>query len=333
MEARDVTVRLTDGDDTAILHGVSCGRRRRHRWSRQAAAGDESVDPHRQQSRSITGGDAMSLSSPFILRPIATSLLMAGLLLAGAVALPAAAGFRAAGSGLSDDSGGDLLPGREPGRDGVGRHRAARAPIRTGAGAQADDVEQLGRGVGHHAAVRARLEHRRRRAGSTGGDQRVGHLSADRSSEPAHLQQDQPGRRADPHAGPDLEHAAAVESRRLRRHAIGAEDFATLRRRAGQHQRRPEARGQDSGEPDVDFVVRAHVRRRPAPRLPRRMSTRPKAISTVPIRRTRSAPTISCSRATATARWSSPTATARPSICRTSPPSSTMSRTSGRRPG
>ena len=43
---------------------------------------------------------------------------MAAILLAGFVAYLAIAGVGAAGSGLPDDSGGDVLPGRESRRDG-----------------------------------------------------------------------------------------------------------------------------------------------------------------------------------------------------------------------
>ena len=56
----------------------------------------------------------MSPSRPFILRPVATSLLMVGVLLAGPVGLQAAAHFRAAGSGLPHHSGADVLSRREP---------------------------------------------------------------------------------------------------------------------------------------------------------------------------------------------------------------------------
>ena len=50
-----------------------------------------------------------------------------------------------------------------------------------------------------------RPEHRRRRAGGAGRDQRRGDLPAARPAQPADLQQDQPGRRADPDARAHLE--------------------------------------------------------------------------------------------------------------------------------
>ena len=77
-----------------------------------------------------------------------------------------------------------------------------------------------------------------------------------RPAEPADLQQDEPGGRADPHARADVDDAAALEGRRLRRHAAGAENLAAARRRSGQHQRRPEARRPRPGQPDGAVVVR-----------------------------------------------------------------------------
>ena len=199
----------------------------------------------------------MNPSRPFILRPVATSLLMAGDPARRHRRLPAAAGLGAAAGGLSDDSGRDVLSGRQPGRDGLGRHRAARAAVRPGAGPEPDDVDQLRRRSVITLQFVLDLEHRRRRAGGAGGDQRGGHVSAGRPAEPADLQQDQPGRRADPDAGADVEDAAAVEGRRPRRHAAGAEDLAAARRRAGQHQRRAEAGGPHPGEPDRAVVATA----------------------------------------------------------------------------
>ena len=58
-------------------------------------------------------------------------------------------------------------------------------------------------------------------------------------------------------AGADFGFAAAVEGRRSRRHFAGAEDFATAGRGAGFDQRRAEAGGADSGESDGAGFVRA----------------------------------------------------------------------------
>ena len=87
----------------------------------------------------------MNPSRLFILRPVATSLLMVGVLLAGIVAYRVLPHRRAARGRLPDDPGGDALSGREPGRDDVVGHRAARAPVRPDAGPEPDVVDQLGR--------------------------------------------------------------------------------------------------------------------------------------------------------------------------------------------
>ena len=71
-----------------------------------------------------------------------------------------------------------------------------------------------------------------------------------RLAQPADLQQDQSGRRADPDAGADLRDAAAVEGRGLGRHAAGAEDLAAIGRGPGEHQRRAEAGDPHAGQSD-----------------------------------------------------------------------------------
>ena len=120
------------------------------------------------------GGEAepVSISEPFIRRPVATTLLMIGLLLAGMRRLPPAAGRRAAAGRLSDDRRLDHAARRERRDDGVGGDDAARAAVRADAVAHADDVGVELRQLADHAAVHARPQHRRRRAGRAGGDQR-----------------------------------------------------------------------------------------------------------------------------------------------------------------
>ena len=154
----------------------------------------------------------------------------------GRLSLSAALG--AARGRLSDHPGADLLSRRQPRRDDLVGHRAARSAVRPDAGAQPDVVDQLGRGVGHHPAVQPRPQPRRRRAGGAGRDQRRRQSAAVRPAGAADLRQGQPGRRADPDPGADLEDVAADPGRGPRRHAAGAEDLAACRRRPGQHQRR-----------------------------------------------------------------------------------------------
>ena len=122
----------------------------------------------------------MSPSRPFILRPVATSLLMARSAAGRRSRIQTAARFGAAASGLSDHSGGHVLSRSQPGGDGLVGHRAARAPVRPGARPEPDDVDQFFRRVDHHAPVRARFEYRRGRAAGAGGHQRGGNVPAAR---------------------------------------------------------------------------------------------------------------------------------------------------------
>src|SRR6266850_1353232 len=174
--------------------------------------------------------------------------------------LSAAARLGAARGGLPHHPGRHLLPGCEPRRDGFRRHRAARAAVRTGARLEPDDLDELGWQLGHHPAVLAQPRHRRRRAGGPGGDQCRTDVPAQRSAGPAGLQQIQSGGCSDPDARADLEDRAALEGGGSGGYAAGTEDLAAARGRSGQHQRRPEARRADPGEPHHVVVVRPRPR-------------------------------------------------------------------------
>src|SRR5580692_1545023 len=67
----------------------------------------------------------------------------------------------AAGGRLSHDSGGDVLSWGEPGRGGDHGDGAAGAAVWRDAGAQPDDVDQLGWDVGDRAAVQPLARARR----------------------------------------------------------------------------------------------------------------------------------------------------------------------------
>ena len=148
----------------------------------------------------------------------------------------------------------------------------------------------------------ARPEHRRRRAGGAGGDQR-GRRRTCRSDlpNPPIYSKTNPADAPILTLGADVRDAAAVEGRGPRRHAAGAEDLAAARRRPGEHQRRPEAGGAHPGQSDGAVVARPEPRRRAHRASRRPTSTRPRAASTARGRPTRSAPTTSCSRASSTA--------------------------------
>ena len=194
----------------------------------------------------------MNPSRPFILRPVATSLLMVAILLAGIVAYRSCRSRRCRRSTIRRSRSSTFYPGRQPGRDGLVGHRAARAAVRPDARPEADDVDQLRRRSVITLQFDLELEHRRRRAGGAGGDQRARHVScrADLPNPPIYS-------KVNPADAPILtlaltsDDAAAAEGRGPGRHAARAEDLAAARRRAGQHQRRPEAGGAHPGESDA----------------------------------------------------------------------------------
>ena len=193
----------------------------------------------------------MNPSRLFIERPVATSLLMVAILLAGLRRLPAAAAVRAARGRLPDDPGHDALSGREPGRHRLLGDRAARAPVRPDAGPRADVVDEFRRRLGDHAALRARAAARRRRAGGAGRDQRRLEPAAERPADAADLQQGQSGRRADPDPRRHLAVAAGDQGARPGRYPPGAEDLAGPGRRSGRDRGRAAARRAHPGEPDA----------------------------------------------------------------------------------
>ena len=175
-------------------HADAARRRRRGAPGGAARAGGGARTAARPRSA------AVSISEPFIRRPVATTLLMVGLLLAGIVGYRAAAGRGAAAGRLPDDRRLDAAARRERRDDGLGGDDAARAPVRADAVARADDVGVELRQLADHAAVHARSQHRRRRAGRAGGDQRRVEPAAAHAAGAADLQQEQPRRHADPHA-------------------------------------------------------------------------------------------------------------------------------------
>jgi len=124
----------------------------------------------------------MSISKPFIQRPVATTLLLIAITLAGALAyrlLPVAA--------LPEVDFPTIFvnanpPGRQSRSDGrVGGH-AARKTIHAHRGRHGNDLAQLRRLGERHAAVRSQPRHQLRRARRAGRHQRVGWLSSRQSS-------------------------------------------------------------------------------------------------------------------------------------------------------
>jgi hypothetical protein len=72
----------------------------------------------------------MSISAPFVRRPIATSLLMAGILLVGVVAWPLLPVAAAAAGGFSDHLGDRPVCRGQPRDDGLLGGHAARISVR-----------------------------------------------------------------------------------------------------------------------------------------------------------------------------------------------------------
>ena len=106
-------------------------------------------------------------------------------------------------------------------------------------------------------------EHRCGRGRGAVRHQRVAEFVAVDPARAADLQQDESSRCPGAHAGHHLELHAAFSGRGPGGHAACAEDFAAQRRRPGNHQRRPKARGPHSGQPDGAVVLR-HQHGRPA---------------------------------------------------------------------
>ncbi len=94
----------------------------------------------------------MNPSRLFILRPVATVLLMIAILLAGIVAyrvLPLSALPTFDYPTIQVVT----LPGCKPGGGHIVHYRAPGTPVRADAGFETDVFEELGRGFGHHPAV------------------------------------------------------------------------------------------------------------------------------------------------------------------------------------
>jgi multidrug efflux pump len=99
----------------------------------------------------------MSPSRPFIMRPVATALLMVAIVLAGIVGfrfLPLSALPQVDYPTIQVQT---LYPGASPGGHEPHRDRAARAPVRADGRAAADELDERGRRLDRHLAVHARL--------------------------------------------------------------------------------------------------------------------------------------------------------------------------------
>jgi hypothetical protein len=189
--------------------------------------------------------------------PVATSLLMAAILLVGIVAytqLPVSALPEVDYPTIQVLT---FYPGASPDVMATTVTAPAGAPVRPVAGPEPDDLDQFRRFVGHRAAVRAQPEHRHRRGRGSVLDQRLAELSAVQPSRAAGYS------KTNPADAPVLTLAITSNSIPLSQ----VEDLVDTRLAPklsqlsgsgpGEHQRRPEAGGAHSGQPDGAVVLRA----------------------------------------------------------------------------
>ena len=161
----------------------------------------------------------MSPSRPFILRPVATSLLMIAILLSGIVAyrqLPVSALPQVDYPTIQVVT---FYPGASP--DVTASAITAPLERQFGQLPGLNQMTSISSGGSSIIILQFALtpEHRRGRAGSAGGDQRGANLFAGRPALSADLQQIKSGRRAHPDAGADLENFPLAQ----------VEDFADTR--------------------------------------------------------------------------------------------------------
>ena len=173
----------------------------------------------------------MSVSSGFISRPVATSLLMVAIVALGVigyVSLPVAALPSVDFPTIQVTA---QLPGARPADRGRDGGDAVGAAVRRNPRPLANDLEQRHGLCRNHAAVRPRPDHRLRRRRRAGGHQCRGRAVAGRTAQPANLPQDEPGRPTDSADLDVIGHAANNQGQRLRQLDPGAEDFPSAGRR------------------------------------------------------------------------------------------------------
>ena len=203
----------------------------------------------------------MNFATLFVRRPVATTLIQLALDPVRHHRLSRAAGERPADHRLPDDPGERQPAGRQPRHDGGGRRDAAREAVLDDSRRQPDHLdEQHGQHV-DHAAVRARSQHRRRRAGRADRDLALDAPAAAGHARAAVVQQGQSRRPADLLPGDELADAAALAGRRVRGDDARAAHLDGGRRGAGQRVRRAEVRR--AHRPRSDAAGLAPDRRRP----------------------------------------------------------------------
>ena len=230
----------------------------------------------------------MNFATLFIRRPVTTTLIQLAIIIFGIMGYRNLPVSDLPTIDYPDDSGHRRPAGRQPGHDGGRRRDAAREAVLDDSRRVADHVGQQPRRHDDHAAVRARSEHRRGRAGRADR-----HLAIDAPAAAGHagaavVYEGQPGRSADLLPGAQLADAAAVDGGREGGEPPRAAHFDGRRRGAGAGPRRAEVRGAYRRQPAASSRCAASAstscrrRCRPAARAGRR------ARSTGRTRRTRS---------------------------------------------
>ena len=262
---RQITVGVTEGDQTEITSGVEPGDVLVMTGVDKLQEGSK-VNAQVQGENAKAGGggrrrqerqrQVVSPSRTFILRPVATSLLMVGILLAGGVAykqLPVSALPEVDYPTIQVIT---FYPGASP--DVMAS--SVTAPLErqfgqvpglqqmTSTSSDGSSVITLQFNLSLNIDVAEQEVQQSINASGT-------YLPAD-LADAADLRESQSRRHADPDAGAWLRCHASQQGGGSGRHAPGAEDFAIARRRAGQHQRRPEARRSHPGESHGAGVVR-----------------------------------------------------------------------------
>ncbi len=189
----------TCGDRQGPCRRREGGRRRPIPAGQQRQGEDRgALRRHQPPPASRPADPAMSISEIFIRRPIATALLMAGILVFGMASLHAAADRRAAERRFPDHRGLGDVARRQPADHGRFGCHAAGAAVRRHPRPGADVVHQRARDDLHHAAVRSGARHRRRGRGRADRDQRGERAAAERPALAADIQENQSGGPGDP---------------------------------------------------------------------------------------------------------------------------------------
>ena len=272
----------------------------------------------------------MSISEPFIRRPVATTLLMSGLTLAGLVGFRQLPDRRAAAGRLSDHR---RLDRRSPGPAPRRWPRRSPTPLERQFG-QMPSLAQMTSVSSCATSSQITLQFTLDRNIDVAEQDVQAAINAASNLLPRTCRRRRPTARATRPTSPILTLAITSDTlplgagRRLRRLDPGAEDLPGLGRRPGHAQRRRRSRR---------CACRSTPRRSPAPASPsrtsgwrwsRRTSTSPRAPSTAPRQDYTLATNDQLERGRSPSpRWSSPTRTARRCACRTWRTSSTAWRT------